>query len=146
MSLVTGESVGQVASQTIHAIACTDEACHMPVFRPLIGMDKTEIIEIARKIDTFETSIQPYEDCCTVFTPKHPKIRQTVKEVIETARKVTGHPIPAKLAGRRAGDPAQLIASSEKAKKILGWKPCHNDLEEIIETAWNWHKNHPDGF
>ena len=60
----------------------------------------------------------------------------TVKEVIETARKVTGHPIPAKIAGRRAGDPAQLIASSEKAKKILGWKPCHNDLEEIIETAW----------
>lgn len=70
----------------------------------------------------------------------------TVKEVIETARKVTGHPIPAKIAGRRAGDPAQLIASSEKAKKVLGWKPCHNDLEEIIETAWNWHKNHPDGF
>lgn len=70
----------------------------------------------------------------------------TVKEVIETARKVTGHPIPAKIAERRAGDPAQLIASSEKAKKVLGWKPCHNDLEEIIATAWNWHKNHPDGF
>ena len=87
MALVTGESVGQVASQTIHAIACTDEACHMPVFRPLIGMDKTEIIEIARKIDTFETSIQPYEDCCTVFTPKHPKIRPTVKEVIEAEQK-----------------------------------------------------------
>lgn len=70
----------------------------------------------------------------------------TVKEVIETARKVTNHPIPAKIAERRAGDPAQLIASSEKAKNILGWKPCHNDLEEIISTAWNWHKNHPDGF
>jgi thiamine biosynthesis protein ThiI len=75
LALVTGESVGQVASQTLQAMVCTDAVCHMPVFRPLIGMDKTEIIEIARKIDTFETSIQPYEDCCTVFTPRHPKIR-----------------------------------------------------------------------
>lgn len=70
----------------------------------------------------------------------------TVKEVIDTARKVTAHPIPAKITPRRAGDPAQLIASSEKAKEILGWKPEHNSLEEIISTAWNWHKNHPDGF
>lgn len=70
----------------------------------------------------------------------------TVKEVIDTARKVTAHPIPAKITPRRAGDPAQLIASSEKAKEILGWKPEHNSLEEIISTAWNWHKNHPNGF
>ena len=70
----------------------------------------------------------------------------TVKEVIETARKVTGHPIPAKITPRRAGDPAQLIASSDKAKKILGWEPKHDSLEEIISTAWLWHKNHPDGF
>lgn len=70
----------------------------------------------------------------------------SVKEVIETARKVTGHPIPAVVAPRRAGDPAQLIASSEKAKNILGWKPQHAELGEIIATAWNWHKNHPDGF
>lgn len=70
----------------------------------------------------------------------------TVKEVIDTARKVTSHPIPAKITPRRAGDPAQLIASSEKAKEILGWKPEHNSLEEIISTAWNWHKNHPNGF
>ena len=70
----------------------------------------------------------------------------TVKEVIDTARKVTGHPIPAKITPRRAGDPAQLIASSEKAKTILGWHPEHADLEEIIATAWNWHKNHPHGF
>ena len=70
----------------------------------------------------------------------------TVKEVIDTAREVTGHPIPAKTTPRRAGDPAQLIASSEKARKILGWHPEHADLREIIETAWNWHKNHPNGF
>ena len=70
----------------------------------------------------------------------------SVREVIETARKVTGHPIPAKETARRAGDPAQLIASSEKAKTVLGWKPCHDSLEEIISSAWNWHKNHPNGF
>lgn len=70
----------------------------------------------------------------------------TVNEVIETARKVTGHPIPAAMAERRAGDPAQLIASSEKAKTILGWKPEHADLEEIIATAWKWHSTHPNGY
>jgi len=70
----------------------------------------------------------------------------TVKEVIDTARKVTGHPIPATITPRRAGDPAQLIASSEKAKTVLGWHPEHADLEEIIANAWNWHKNHPHGF
>lgn len=80
-ALITGESVGQVASQTIGAIVCTDAACRMPVFRPVIGMDKTEIIEIARRIDTFETSIEPYEDCCTVFTPKHPKTRPILADV-----------------------------------------------------------------
>ena len=70
----------------------------------------------------------------------------TVKEVIDTACKVTGHPIPAKTTPRRAGDPAQLIASSEKARSVLGWHPEHADLEEIIATAWNWHKHHPHGF
>lgn len=74
-ALITGESVGQVASQTIPALACTDAAAGLPVFRPVIGMDKEEIIAIARKIGTFETSIQPYEDCCTVFTPRHPRTR-----------------------------------------------------------------------
>ncbi len=70
----------------------------------------------------------------------------TVKEVIETARKVTGHPIPAKVEPRRAGDPSTLIASSEKAKAILGWKPQYADLETIISTAWNWHQSHPEGY
>ncbi|MCD7727836.1 MAG: tRNA 4-thiouridine(8) synthase ThiI [Ruminococcus sp.] len=79
--LVTGESIGQVASQTMYAMVCTDAACSIPVFRPLIGMDKTEIVEISRKIGTYETSIEPYEDCCTVFTPKHPKTRPQLKDV-----------------------------------------------------------------
>ncbi len=74
-ALVTGESLGQVASQTMYAMVCTDAVCRIPVFRPCVGLDKTEIIDISRKIDTFETSILPYEDCCTVFTPKHPKTR-----------------------------------------------------------------------
>lgn len=70
----------------------------------------------------------------------------SVKEVVETARKVTGHPIPAVISPRRAGDPAQLIASSEKAKKVLGWNPKHEDLNEIIASAWKWHQKHPNGF
>lgn len=81
LALITGESVGQVASQTMAAIACTDAVCRIPVFRPLVGMDKTEIIEIARKIDTFETSTLPYEDCCTVFTPRHPKVRPRLEDI-----------------------------------------------------------------
>lgn len=70
----------------------------------------------------------------------------TVKEVIDVAREVTGHPIPAQMAPRRAGDPAQLIASSEKAVKVLGWKPEYNDLSTIVASAWAWHKNHPHGY
>ena len=70
----------------------------------------------------------------------------SVREVIETTRKVTGHPIPATETSRRAGDPARLVASSEKAKSVLGWKPVHDSLEEIIASAWNWHKNHPNGY
>ena len=81
-ALITGESVGQVASQTIYALGCTDSATEMPVFRPCIGMDKDEIIAISRKIDTFDISIQPYEDCCTVFTPKHPKTRPKLADVV----------------------------------------------------------------
>lgn len=70
----------------------------------------------------------------------------TNKEVVDVARKVTGHPIPAEIAPRRAGDPAQLVASSEKAKTVLGWKPQYADLETIVTTAWNWHKAHPNGY
>lgn len=82
-ALITGESVGQVASQTMWALRCTDDAAGLPVFRPCIGMDKNEIIEISRKIDTFDISIEPYEDCCTVFTPKHPRTKPTLQMAIE---------------------------------------------------------------
>ena len=86
-ALITGESLGQVASQTMLAMGVTDPAAGMLVFRPCIGMDKEEIIEIARKIDTFETSILPYEDCCTVFTPRHPKTRPELSKVLEQEAK-----------------------------------------------------------
>lgn len=81
LALITGESMGQVASQTIQSLGVTNAVVKMPVFRPLIGMDKNEVIEIARKIDTFETSILPYEDCCTVFVAKHPKTKPKLEEI-----------------------------------------------------------------
>ena len=80
-ALVTGESLAQVASQTLYALACTDAAQDLPVLRPLIGMDKSEITVVARKIGTFETSILPFEDCCTIFTPPHPKTKPTLAEI-----------------------------------------------------------------
>lgn len=80
-AIITGESLAQVASQTLKALACTDAAQDLPVLRPCIGMDKTEITEIARKINTFETSILPYEDCCTIFTPPHPKTKPSLAEI-----------------------------------------------------------------
>ncbi len=88
LALITGESLGQVASQTMQALHVTDSAVDIPVFRPCIGMDKEEIIEIARKIGTFDTSILPYEDCCTVFTPKHPKTRPDLEKVIEQEKRL----------------------------------------------------------
>ena len=80
-ALITGESLGQVASQTMEALNVTNSVSELPVFRPLIGMDKGEIVVISRKIDTFDISIQPYEDCCTVFTPKHPRTRPELHKV-----------------------------------------------------------------
>ena len=82
-ALVTGESIGQVASQTLEAMTCTNAVCTIPVMRPVVAMDKEEIVSIARRIGTFETSILPYEDCCTVFTPKHPKTRPHLDELLE---------------------------------------------------------------
>jgi thiamine biosynthesis protein ThiI len=79
-AIVTGENLGQVASQTMEALRCTEAVCSLPVLRPLIGMDKEEIVRQARKIGTFETSVQPYEDCCTVFTPRHPKTKPRLGE------------------------------------------------------------------
>ena len=89
LALITGESLGQVASQTIQALGVTNEVMTtIPVFRPLIGMDKNEIVTIARNIGTFETSILPYEDCCTVFTPKHPTTNPTLEKIIESQNKI----------------------------------------------------------
>ena len=81
MSLITGESIGQVASQTMHSLVVTNDAATMPVFRPLIGFDKEEIVQIAKKIDTFETSIQPFEDCCTIFVAKHPETKPKLEYI-----------------------------------------------------------------
>jgi thiamine biosynthesis protein ThiI len=99
LGLVTGESIGQVASQTMQSLMATNEVCTMPVYRPLIALDKQEIVEIAQRIDTFETSIQPFEDCCTIFVAKHPvtkpnlktirhsemKLEEKIDELVETA-------------------------------------------------------------
>ncbi|MBD5523652.1 MAG: tRNA 4-thiouridine(8) synthase ThiI [Lachnospiraceae bacterium] len=79
LGLITGESIGQVASQTMHSLMATNEVCELPVYRPLIGFDKMEIVDISEKIDTYETSIQPYEDCCTIFVAKHPVTKPNLK-------------------------------------------------------------------
>ncbi len=86
IALVTGESIGQVASQTVEALGVTNNAVSLPVFRPVIGMDKDEIVERARMIGTFETSILPYEDCCTIFTPKHPTTKPKLEKIVESER------------------------------------------------------------
>ena len=88
LGLITGESIGQVASQTMQSLAATNEVCTMPVYRPLIGFDKQEIVEISEKIGAYETSILPYEDCCTVFLPKHPLIRPDLKKVEEAEKRL----------------------------------------------------------
>lgn len=88
LSLITGESVGQVASQTMQSLAATDAVCQMPVFRPVIAFDKNDIIEIAEKINTFETSIQPFEDCCTIFVAKHPVTKPSIEKMEASERKL----------------------------------------------------------
>lgn len=88
LGLVTGESIGQVASQTMQSLASTDDVCNMPVYRPLVAFDKQDIVDIALKIDTYETSIQPYEDCCTIFVAKHPVIKPNIKTIRNSERKL----------------------------------------------------------
>ena len=88
-ALITGESIGQVASQTMESLSVTDNAVNMPVFRPCIGMDKEEIVTISKKIDTYETSILPFEDCCTIFVPKHPKTKPNLEEIKEAEKLLT---------------------------------------------------------
>ena len=88
IALITGESIGQVASQTVESLYATNEVAHMPVFRPLIGFDKEEIISIAKNIGTFETSILPYEDCCTIFVAKHPKTKPNLHHIYKSEDKL----------------------------------------------------------
>lgn len=88
LGLVTGESIGQVASQTMQSLAATNEVCTMPVYRPLIAFDKKDIVEIAKEIDTFETSIQPFEDCCTIFVAKHPVTKPSIKVINKSENKL----------------------------------------------------------
>lgn len=88
MALITGESIGQVASQTVQSLVTTDAVCEMPVFRPLIGFDKQEIIDISEKIGTFETSIEPYEDCCTIFVAKHPVTKPILEKIEKSEAKI----------------------------------------------------------
>ena len=87
-ALVTGESIGQVASQTIYSLGVTNEVCKLPVFRPCIGMDKQEIVDISEQINTYETSIQPFEDCCTIFVAKHPVTKPTLKSIERSEEKL----------------------------------------------------------
>jgi thiamine biosynthesis protein ThiI len=89
LGLITGESIGQVASQTMHSLAATNEVCTMPVYRPLIGFDKQDIVELAEKIDTYETSILPYEDCCTIFVAKHPVTKPDIAMLHRSEEKLT---------------------------------------------------------
>lgn len=88
LGLITGESIGQVASQTLQSLAATNEVCTLPVYRPVIGFDKQEIVEISRKIDTFETSIQPFEDCCTIFVAKHPVTKPNLNVIHRSEQKL----------------------------------------------------------
>jgi len=90
LALITGESIGQVASQTVQSLAATNEVCTMPVFRPVIGFDKQEIVDISEKIGTYETSIEPYEDCCTIFVAKHPVTKPNVKMIRRSEEKLAG--------------------------------------------------------
>lgn len=86
LGMITGESIGQVASQTMHSLAATNDVCQLPVYRPLIGFDKQEIVDIADRIGTYETSIQPYEDCCTIFVAKHPVTKPEIKRIRQSEK------------------------------------------------------------
>ena len=88
LALITGESIGQVASQTVESLLSTNEVVKLPVFRPLIGFDKEEIIDVAKKIGTFETSILPYEDCCTIFVAKHPVTKPKLSHIYKSEEKL----------------------------------------------------------
>lgn len=117
-AIITGESLGQVASQTLPALCVTDSVSDIPVFRPCIGMDKEEIIAVSRKIDTYDTSILPYEDCCTVFTPRHPRTKPVLEKVLREEEKI---------------DRAALIEEAYSSKYSVLVKQFDNNFENSFE-------------
>lgn len=106
LSLITGESIGQVASQTMQSLNATNAVCALPVFRPVIGFDKQEIVTVAEKIGTFETSIEPFEDCCTIFVAKHPVTKPELKTIEESE----------KLLSEKIGE---LVETAEKTAEVI---------------------------
>ena len=110
LALITGESVGQVASQTMQSLICTNAVCELPVYRPLIGFDKSEIVEISQRIGTFETSILPYEDCCTIYVAKHP-VTKPILKVIERSEKLLSEKIDT------------MVAKAIDEREVLKIKP-----------------------
>ena len=114
LGMITGESIGQVASQTMHSLAATNDVCTLPVYRPVIGFDKQEIVDISEKIDTYETSIQPYEDCCTIFVAKHPVTKPNIEVIRRSEEKLT-EKIDAMV--QEAIDTVEVIEVTRKTKK-----------------------------
>ena len=138
MALITGESIGQVASQTVQSLTVTNEVCTMPVFRPVIGFDKQEIVDISLKINTYETSIQPYEDCCTIFVAKHPVTKPNLKVIHRSEEKLNEKidqlmEEAMKLANKIAKGPLNCYTMS----KALMNKAHETTFEELLkeETA-----------
>lgn len=129
-ALVTGESIGQVASQTMEGLACTDGAVQIPVFRPCIGMDKLEIMETAKKINTYETSILPYEDCCTVFTPKHPATKPKLSAVEEAEKNLDGKTLirEALEMTERTDIDENGVYNTQKLSEMALWREIINEL------------------
>ena len=129
-ALVTGESIGQVASQTMESLHATDSAVELPVFRPAIGMDKLEIMAIAKRIGTFETSILPFEDCCTVFTPRHPATKPKLNEVLKAEELLDGERLirEAMEMAERVDIDANGVINTQKLTEMAIWK----QYEEII--------------
>ena len=107
---------------------------------------------VLEDLDDLRNSIRYNPNICAIMiiNPDNPTgmvyTEETLREIVEIARKVTGHPIPIREMPRRAGDPAVLVASPEKARRLLGWNPQHSDVRSIIQSAWDWHKSHPNGY
>ena len=133
IGLITGESIGQVASQTLQSLAATNEVCTMPVFRPVIGFDKQEIVDVSEKIGTYETSIQPYEDCCTIFVAKHPVTKPNINVIHSSERRLEEKNRPA--GGDCSGDYGtdSLPGVREKQSGLI-WKQTQKQAGPIRKS------------